>query len=54
MLPFEDGTSLSLLYHLNSEPWGNIEAYQSRLTKWSTNRSTSSSEPCSLPHTIGV
>ena len=29
MFPFEDATSLSLLYHLNSEPWGNIEAYQS-------------------------
>jgi SagB-type dehydrogenase family enzyme len=27
MLPFEDTTSLSLLYHLNSEPWENAEAY---------------------------
>lgn len=29
MMPFEDATSLSLLYHLNSEPWGNTDAYQS-------------------------
>jgi SagB-type dehydrogenase family enzyme len=27
MLPFEDGRSLPLLYHLNSEPWMNLEAY---------------------------
>lgn len=27
MLPFEDETSLSLLFHLNSEPWANLEAY---------------------------
>jgi SagB-type dehydrogenase family enzyme len=29
MLPFEDSTSLSALYHLNSEPWMNLEAYNS-------------------------
>jgi SagB-type dehydrogenase family enzyme len=29
VLPFEDITSLSLLYHLNSEPWQNVEDYQS-------------------------
>ncbi len=28
MLPFEDQTSLSMLFHLNSEPWGNTEAYE--------------------------
>jgi SagB-type dehydrogenase family enzyme len=28
MIKFEDGTSLSLLYHLNSEPWLNDEAYR--------------------------
>jgi SagB-type dehydrogenase family enzyme len=27
MLPVEDGTTLPLLYHLNSEPWMNLEAY---------------------------
>jgi SagB-type dehydrogenase family enzyme len=27
MLPLEDGRSLPLLYHLNSEPWMNLEAY---------------------------
>jgi SagB-type dehydrogenase family enzyme len=31
MLPFEDETSLSMLFHLNSEPWGNTEAYQDEL-----------------------
>ena len=29
MLPYEDTNTLSLLFHLNSEPWGNMEAYQS-------------------------
>src|SRR5215813_10647522 len=28
MIPFEDPTSLSALFHLNSEPWLNDEAYQ--------------------------
>jgi SagB-type dehydrogenase family enzyme len=28
MIPFEDATTLSLLYHLNSEPWRNDEAYR--------------------------
>jgi SagB-type dehydrogenase family enzyme len=27
MIPIEDGTTLPLLYHLNSEPWMNLEAY---------------------------
>lgn len=29
MIPFRDATTLSLLYHLNSEPWRNREAYES-------------------------
>ena len=29
MIPFEDETTLSLLYHLNSEPWRNDDAYRS-------------------------
>jgi SagB-type dehydrogenase family enzyme len=29
MLPFDDETTLSMLFHLNSEPWANTEAYQS-------------------------
>ena len=28
MLPVDDPTTLSLLFHLNSEPWLNDEAYQ--------------------------
>lgn len=28
MIRFEDATTLSLLYHLNSEPWLNVDAYQ--------------------------
>lgn len=27
MLPYEDPFSLSLLFHWNSEPWGNVSAY---------------------------
>ena len=49
MLPFEDGTSLSLLYHLNSEPWGNIEAYQNVTYEVEYKQITSSLPPLSLP-----
>src|SRR2546423_6545036 len=28
MIPLEDPTTLSLLFHLNSEPWLNDEAYK--------------------------
>lgn len=28
IIPYEDITALSLLYHINSEPWQNVEAYQ--------------------------
>lgn len=28
MIPADDATTLSLLYHINSEPWDNAEAYQ--------------------------
>ena len=28
MIPADDATTLSLLYHINSEPWDNTEAYQ--------------------------
>lgn len=37
MLPYEDFRSLPLLYHLNSEPWLNQEAYTdpSSVTEWS-------------------
>jgi SagB-type dehydrogenase family enzyme len=28
IIPYEDITALSLLYHINSEPWQNYEAYQ--------------------------
>jgi SagB-type dehydrogenase family enzyme len=28
MFPADDGRSLSLLYHLNSEPWANTEAFE--------------------------
>ncbi len=33
MIPFEDATTLSLLFHLNSQPWLNIEAYESSAYK---------------------
>jgi SagB-type dehydrogenase family enzyme len=28
IIPFEDGETLSRLFHLNSEPWANLEAYR--------------------------
>lgn len=28
IIPYDDITALSLLYHINSEPWANLEAYQ--------------------------
>lgn len=28
IIPLKDGEALSRLYHINSEPWSNIEAYQ--------------------------
>lgn len=28
MIPADDAETLSLLYHLNSEPWSNVEAYK--------------------------
>ena len=28
MIPADDATTLSLLYHINSEPWDNTEAYE--------------------------
>src|ERR687884_136468 len=28
IIPYDDITALSLLFHINSEPWQNLEAYQ--------------------------
>ncbi|MDQ2855289.1 MAG: SagB/ThcOx family dehydrogenase [Acidobacteriota bacterium] len=28
IIPFDDGESLSRLFHINSEPWANVEAYR--------------------------
>jgi SagB-type dehydrogenase family enzyme len=49
MLPFEDATSLSLLYHLNSEPWANTEAYQSGTYEVEYKQVTPCPSPFSLP-----
>src|ERR1700679_4307457 len=49
MFPFEDGTSLSLLYHLNSAPWGNVEAYQSVTYEVGYKQVTPCSPPFPLP-----
>jgi SagB-type dehydrogenase family enzyme len=49
MFPFEDETSLSLLYHLNSEPWGNVEAYQRVTYEVEYKQVAPSSPPLSLP-----
>ena len=31
IIPLEDGETLSRLFHLNSEPWSNVEAYRAAL-----------------------
>jgi SagB-type dehydrogenase family enzyme len=49
MLPFEDETSLSLLYHLNSEPWGNVEAYQNITYEVEYKQVTPAAPPLILP-----
>jgi SagB-type dehydrogenase family enzyme len=49
MLPFEDETSLSLLFHLNSEPWGNIDAYQRVTYEVEYKQVASSAPPLALP-----
>jgi len=49
MLPFEDGTSLSLFYHLNSEWNGDAGAYQNMPYEVEYKNIAISSTPLSLP-----
>jgi SagB-type dehydrogenase family enzyme len=49
MIPFEDDTTLSLLYHLNSEPWRNDDAYKSANYHQEFKEIECSAERTSLP-----
>jgi SagB-type dehydrogenase family enzyme len=49
MLPFEDSKSLSLLFHLNSEPWANVDAYQTATYEVEYKGITCSSPAIALP-----
>jgi SagB-type dehydrogenase family enzyme len=49
MLPVEDGTTLPLLYHLNSEPWMNLEAYADHPYEVEFKREQGIAEPVALP-----
>ncbi|MGC2731712.1 MAG: hypothetical protein WA254_21240, partial [Candidatus Sulfotelmatobacter sp.] len=49
MLPFEDSKSLSLLFHLNSEPWANVDAYQTATYEVEYKRVTCFSPTIALP-----
>jgi SagB-type dehydrogenase family enzyme len=52
MLPFEDFDSLALLYHLNSEPWLNAEAYTEPY-EVQYKEMTARGEPVPLPEPAG-
>ena len=49
MLPFEDSRSLSLLFHLNSEPWANVDAYQAATYEVEYKKVSCSSPTVALP-----
>jgi len=49
MLPLEDGTTLPLLYHLNSEPWMNFEAYAEHAYEVEFKREEGIGDPVALP-----
>lgn len=49
MLPAEDAYSLPLLYHMNSEPWLNIEAYNDPLNEMQFKRLHESGRAQALP-----
>jgi SagB-type dehydrogenase family enzyme len=49
MIPFHDPTSLSLLFHLNSEPWLNDEAYKSTAANQETQQPSTVLREVALP-----
>lgn len=49
MIPLDDPTSLSLLFHLNSEPWLNDEAYKSAAANQETKRPSTVLSEVALP-----
>lgn len=49
MIPYDDPTTLSLLFHLNSEPWLNIEAYEGAAYEIEYKELVSPGEALALP-----
>jgi SagB-type dehydrogenase family enzyme len=49
MIPLRDSTTLSLLYHLNSEPWPNREAYENTAYMVEYKEIAEAEETISLP-----
>ena len=49
MIPLRDSTTLSLLYHLNSEPWPNREAYENTAYTVEYKEIAEAEETSSLP-----
>jgi SagB-type dehydrogenase family enzyme len=49
MIPYEDATTLSLLYHLNSEPWLNAEAYEASAYKVDYKETSEAEDRITLP-----
>jgi len=49
MLRVEDGTTLPLLYHLNSEPWMNFEAYADQPYEVEFKHEKGIADPVSMP-----
>ena len=49
MIPYDDPTTLSLLFHLNSEPWLNLEAYEAAVYEIEYKELVSPGEALALP-----
>lgn len=54
MLPFDDETALSMLFHLNSEPWANMEAYQNIIYEVEYKEIAATSPELALPRPPGT
>jgi SagB-type dehydrogenase family enzyme len=49
VLPIDDAFTLPLLYHLNSEPWMNLEAYENPANEMQFKTAAGHQTPCRLP-----
>jgi SagB-type dehydrogenase family enzyme len=53
VLPIDDAETLPLLYHLNSEPWLNLDAYANPVNEMQFKTIGSGAAPCALPRPDG-